>query len=98
MYNIRYTELAEADLSELFKVIYEDKLTIAVEYVDKLDSFIGLLVENLLMGIECKHKKIDRECRVLVYKSYLIFYRVTEDEVVIIRVLNAHIDFGGIIH
>lgn len=93
MYNIRYTKLAEADLAELFQRIYADKPMAAIEYIDKFDTFITLLEENPLMGVECKHKKIDKECRVLVYENYLIFYTVKEIEVVIVRILNAHNDY-----
>jgi len=94
MYNIRYTELAEADLGELFQLIYADKPMAAVEYIDKFDKFITLLEENPFMGIECKRKKIDKDCRVLVYENYLIFYRVEHEEVIIVRILNVHNNYG----
>lgn len=94
MYNIRYTELAEADLTEIFHLIYADKPVSAIEYIDKFDKFITLLEDNPFMGIECKHKKIDRNCRVLVYENYLIFYTVNQEEIVIIRILNAHNDYN----
>lgn len=93
MYNIRYTELAEADLSELFHIIYEDKPMAAIEYIDKFDKFITLLEKNPFMGIECKRKKIDKDCRVLVYEHYMIFYTVVQEEIVIVRILNVHNDF-----
>ncbi len=95
MYNIKYTELAEADLSDLFSIIYDDKPAVAIKYIDKLDKFIKLLEENPFMGVECKHKKIDRECRILIYENYLIFYTVQEEEVIIIRILNVHHDYGN---
>jgi len=94
MYSIRYTELAEADLGELFRLIYNDKPMTAIEYIDKFDTFIILLEENPFIGIEYRHKKIDRDCRVLVYENYLIFYTVAREEVVIIRILNAHNDYN----
>lgn len=94
MFNIRYAELAEADLSELFHIIYEDKPISAIEYIDRFDKFITLLEDNPFMGIECKRKKIDRDCQVLVYENYLIFYTVKKEEIVIIRILNAHNDFN----
>ena len=95
MHNIRYTELAEADLFELFQSIYADKPMAAVEYVDRLDKFIALLEDNPYMGVACKQKNIDRDCRVLIYENYLIFYTVQKDEVVIIRILNAHNSYTG---
>ena len=93
MHNIRYTKLAEDDLSSLFQLIYADKPNSAVDFIDKLDTFITLLEENPYMGIACKEKNISQDCRVLIYEEYLIFYTVKEDEVVIIRILNSHHDY-----
>ena len=94
MHNIRYTELAEDDLSDLFSIIYKDKPTDALEYIDKLENFIGLLEDNPFMGIECIKKHINRDCRVLIYENYLIFYTVGIDEILIIRVLNVHTEYA----
>ena len=94
MHNIRYTKLAESDLASLFQLIYTDKPHSAIEFIDKLDTFITLLEENPYMGIACKEKHISQNCRVLIYENYLIFYTVKEDEVVIIRILNAHNDYA----
>ena len=94
MHNIRYTRLAESDLASLFQLIYADKPHSAIEFIDKLDTFITLLEENPYMGIACKEKYISQDCRVLIYENYLIFYTVKEDEVVIVRILNAHNDYG----
>ena len=43
MYNILYTLLAEEDLFNLFETIAEDKPTVAVEYITKLEKHIELL-------------------------------------------------------
>jgi plasmid stabilization system protein ParE len=93
MPNIRYTELAQDDLASLFQIIYADKPAIAIEFIDKLDIFIALLEDNPYMGIACKEKKIYQDCRVLIYEGYLIFYTIKSDEVIIIRILNAHHDY-----
>lgn len=90
MFNIRYTELAEADLAELFDLIYSDKPTVAVEFLHKLEIFISLLEANPMMGVECKKKNVHKECRVLIYENYLIFYTITDNEVIILRILNEH--------
>jgi len=93
MHNIRYTKLAEDDLASLFQIIYADKPNSAIDFIDKLDIFITLLEDNPYMGIACKKKNISQDCRVLIYENYLIFYTVSDDEVVIIRILNAHYDY-----
>jgi len=43
MLEIQYSELAEQDLYSIFKIISEDKPSIAVEYIDKLEATIELL-------------------------------------------------------
>ena len=91
MYTIRYTHLAEADLAKLFQLIYEDKPDAALSFLDKLDAFISLLAEHPKMGVECKKKKLNKGCRVLIYEEYLIFYSIDESakEIIILRILNS---------
>ena len=93
MYDIRYTKLAKNDLDEIFQLIYEDKPSMSITYIDKLYNFISLLITNPLMGIECKRKNINKNCRVLIYENYLIFYTLDEENIVILRVLNRYMDY-----
>jgi plasmid stabilization system protein ParE len=91
MCTIQYSNLAVQDLSELFELIFEDKPTVAVEYITKLENYIELLQENPKMRIECKTKNIHKECRILIYENYLIFYTFKDQKdqiVTIIRILS----------
>ena len=51
-------------------------------------------IENLIMspyiGVNCKAKGIDRDCRILIFENYLIFYQIDEDdnEITILRILH----------
>jgi len=94
MYNILYTQLAEEDLFKLFEIISEDKPTIAVEYITKLEKYIELLQTNPELGLECKNKNINKDCRILIYEDYLIFYTINNDNnILIIRILNSKINY-----
>ena len=94
MHNIKYTQLAKEDLFNLFELISKDKPTVAVEYINKLEGYIELLESNPLMGVECKKKNINQNCRILIYENYLIFYKVFDDNTVhILRVLNSRINY-----
>jgi plasmid stabilization system protein ParE len=73
MHNILYTLLAEEDLFNLFEIISKDKPTVAVEYIVKLEKHIELLQKNSELGLECKNKNINKDCRILIYEDYLIF-------------------------
>ncbi len=45
------------------------------------------------IGIECKHKKVFQDCRVYIVDSYLIFYTVQENKIIIRRILNSAVDY-----
>ena len=94
MYNISYTQLAQEDLFKLFELITEDKPTVAVEYITKLEKYIELLQINPELGLVCKNKNINKDCRILIYDDYLIFYRINNDDnILIIRILNSKINY-----
>ena len=93
MLNILYRELAEQDLFNLFEIISKDKPTVAVEYITKLEKHIELLQYNPELGLECKNKNINKDCRILIYEDYLIFYRTSNKEIHIIRILNSRTNY-----
>jgi addiction module RelE/StbE family toxin len=93
MYNIRYRKLANEDLIFIFDTIYEDKPSVAFEYISKFENQIELLRDNPKLGIECKYKNIHKDCRVLIFENYLIFYQVIQNEIIIIRILNSRVNY-----
>ena len=56
MPEIKYTKTAFNDLDKIFKLIFEDKKNVAIEYINKLRKYIKLLEENPYMGVDCKNK------------------------------------------
>lgn len=88
MLKIRYTKKAKDDLDAVFASIFEDKQDVAVVYIYKIKEFMRLLETNPLMGIECKYKGFHRDCRVLIFENYFIQYKVFDEYVSIIRVVN----------
>ena len=56
MLEIKYTKTAFNDLDKIFKLIFEDKKNVAIEYINKLRKYIKLLEENPYMGLDCKNK------------------------------------------
>ena len=97
MHNIRYSKLAKEDLFNIFDIIYQDKPSVAVEYIFKLEEYIELLESNPKMCIECKYKNINKDCRVLIYENYLIFYKIYNKDINIIRILNSRINYTKVI-
>ena len=93
MYNIRYRQLAHEDLVSIFDNIYKDKPSVAFKYILKFENKIELLSDNPKLGVECKQKNIHKDCRILIFENYLIFYEITENEIIIIRILNSRVNY-----
>ena len=93
MHNIKYTALAKEDLFNIFEIISQDKPTVAVEYINKLEVYIELLESNPKMDVECENKNIKEDCRILIYENYLIFYRIIESDIHILRLINSKMNY-----
>lgn len=97
MYSIKFSEIANQDLIDIFDLIAKDKPSMAIEYIDKLEAMIDLLLDNPRLGVECKNKNINKDCRILVFENYLIFYKIIDNEIQIARILNSRVDYTKII-
>lgn len=86
---IKYTKRAKTDLDKIFYSIFQDKQLAAIEYVNKMREFIRLLQTNPSLGFDCKKKNIYKNCRILVFDSYSIYYTVYENFIRISKILNS---------
>ena len=94
MHKLIYTKQAEKELINIFKYIASDKKEVALEHINKLKSRIELLQSNPLLGVSCQSKNINKDCRVLIFEDYLIFYKVRDDnEILIIRILHGSMNY-----
>ena len=95
MYNIKYSNRVELDLGKAISHIAQESITNAMNYLSGYEEKIELLLSNPYMDVACKAKLINRDCRVLVYQSHLIIYKVDKDksELFIIRVYHASVDY-----
>ena len=89
MLEIKYTKTAFNDLDKIFKLIFEDKKNVAIEYINKLRKHIKLLEENPYMGVDCKNKHINKKCRIIIFESYNIYYSIEKDYIKILKIINA---------
>ncbi len=87
---LTYTCKAEEDLDSIFAYIAENSPANASNYIEKMRSAIENLIISPHMGVSCKAKGINRDCRILIFENYLIFYQVDEDdnEITILRILH----------
>ena len=95
MHNIRYSNLALIDLEDAIYHIAKESKTNALAYLSKYEEKIELLKLNPFMGVECKSKLIKKECRILVYESHIIIYKVDMNinEIFIIRIYHSSVDY-----
>lgn len=91
MFNIRYSNEAEIDLDTMIADIAKESISNALAYLDRYESKIELLKSNPYMGVACQNKKINRDCRVLVFESHIIIYRVDDNsnEIVVSRLYHS---------
>ncbi|MGJ0301356.1 type II toxin-antitoxin system RelE/ParE family toxin [Aliarcobacter cryaerophilus] len=74
MHNIKYSNQAEIDLENTISYIAKDSKQNAISYLLRYEEKIELVKLNPNMGVECKNKLINRDCRVLVQESHIIVY------------------------
>ena len=89
MLEIKYTKTAFNDLDKIFKLIFEDKKNVAIEYINKLRKYIKLLEKNPYMGVDCKNKHINKKCRIIIFENYNIYYSIEKNYIKILKIINA---------
>jgi toxin ParE1/3/4 len=97
MSNIIYTKQSEEDLEEIADFIAKDSVNRALSYLEKMQKSIELIAKNPHIGIACREKKIDLDCRVWIFESYLVFYKVLENAILILRVLHSSVNYKKIL-
>ena len=89
-YKLVYTCQAEDDLSSIFDYIAENSVDNALDYIDRMQSAIESLSTSPYIGVSCRTKGIDRDCRILIFENFMIFYQVNEadSKIMILRILH----------
>jgi len=86
--HIKYSEQAVIDIESIINYIAQDNINRALSYINYLKNRIELLTSSPYMGIECKYKKIYKDCRIYIIDFYLIFYSIKNNHIVIRRILH----------
>lgn len=90
MLSVTYSRQALQDLDEAMGHIYAESKTNAIAYRERYEKKIELLKNNPKMGTDCHNKNIRLECRVLVFESHIIVYKLDFENstILIIRVFH----------
>ena len=90
---LRYSEDALDDLNQILDFIAEDSSERALAFIERLKSSIELLITFPGLGVSCQSKGIAENCRVMIFESYLIFYTVLEEKILVLSIVNAAKDY-----
>jgi len=86
--------LADADLLEIWLYTAEEwNLSQADKYLDQLASTLKNLVDHPEMGKE--RDELRKGYRSLLVNHHIVFYRVIDDEIQIMRVLHESVDLAS---
>ena len=92
---LKYSKDAVDDLDQILKFIAEDSPQRALSFIDKMKSKIELLIAFPGLGVSCKSKGISEDCRVMIFKSYLIFYSVSKEHILVLSIINVAKDYAN---
>jgi toxin ParE1/3/4 len=91
---------ADRDLDNHFEYIAKDNLEAAIRFYEAAFRAFDVLLTNPHIGLACDFENPQlKDIRIWIVKGfekYLIFYRVTDELVEIIRMLHAARDIDGI--
>ncbi|MFD1849114.1 type II toxin-antitoxin system RelE/ParE family toxin [Oceanobacillus bengalensis] len=93
---IKYAPVAVDDMDEIFSYISHDKILAAETLLNKLNDRIATLAEFPQMGTVLSDEEytiVKQGYRFIVVHPYLIFYRITNDTVIIHRILHGRRDY-----
>ena len=88
-YTLRYLPVAQDDLRSIIDFIAQYNPSRAASFIEDLDSKIGLLEDQPLLGRTPRHPKLrEYGYRVLILDAYLVFYIVRGKTIEIHRVIH----------
>ena len=90
---LRYSEDALDDLDQILDFIAEDSSERVIAFIERLKSKIELLIAFPGLGVSCQSKGIQEDCRVMIFESYLIFYAVLEENILVLSIIDAAKDY-----
>ena len=88
------SELAEADLADIWVEIATDDIDTADQFIERLRTLAQKLAEQPLMGRE--RPELGKDVRVFPHGQYLLIYRLTAHGVGIARVVHGARDIAHV--
>lgn len=93
-YNLIFSDLAYNDLEEIVLYISKDSKDNAIKFYNKLMDNLTKLEEFPNLGLLMPDKKMsEKGYRMIIVNNYIIFYKVYEKNIQILRVLHGGRDY-----
>lgn len=92
---IVWSEIAEADLDDLYDYIARDVPYYAEQFVSRLIDAVGVLQEHSHLGRRVPEAEEREDVRELIFQNYRIIYLVESEQVSILTVIHGSRDLGG---
>lgn len=93
-YNLIFSDLAYNDLEEIVLYISKDSKDNAIKFYNKLMENLTKLEEFPNLGLLMPDKKMsEKGYRMIIVNNYIIFYKVYEKNIQILKVLHGSRDY-----
>ncbi len=89
------TAQAERDLLEIWSFVAGDNLAAADRLIERLEKVLQSLCENPELGRE--RSELAPLLRSYPFGNYLVFYRITDEHIVVARVLHGARDLPSLL-
>ena len=92
---INWSDVAEADLDDLYDYIARDVPYYAEQFVDRLIEAVGVLKDHPRLGRRVPEAEQREDVRELIFRSYRVIYLVDAEQVHILAVIHGSRELGG---
>ena len=92
---IAWSDVAEADLDDLYDYIARDVPYYAEQFVGRLIDAVGVLQDHPKLGRRVPEAEEREDVRELIFQSYRIIYLVDIEQVSILTVIHGSRDLAG---
>lgn len=92
---IRWSEIAEADLDQLYDYIARDVPFYAEQFVDRLIEAVSVLRDHPRLGRRIPEAEGHEDVRELIFQGYRVIYLLESDQIHILTVIHGSRDLAG---
>jgi addiction module RelE/StbE family toxin len=93
--SLTWSDVAEADLDDLYDYIARDVPYYAEQFVDRLIEAVGALKDHPRLGRRVPEADDREDVRELIFQGYRIIYLIASEHVHILTIIHGSRDLAG---